>query len=183
MPHVLTPGELLEQKFLENAPPRFQDIYMKVDVDFHNPGQEYTVTIKLYDSETDEPIQWREPAPKVRVTYYADGESKQSVMDVILNFDGNKNVGSFTGDLKNWKWEDYLLIGMEFGGLTVNYTFRSINSETQTEFVDALRVDEMRKVSLLSYKTCAEGDNQIWGKGYSGSGEILAIRSGHAFQG
>lgn len=156
---------------------------MKVNVDFHNPGEKYTVTIKLYDSETDEPLQWRQPAPKVRVTYYADEESKQTVMDVTLDFDGNKMIGFFVGDLANWEWKDFLLIGMEFRALTVNYTFRSINIETQTEILDALRVEEMRKVSLLSYKTYVEGDNQIWGNGYSGRGEILAIRSGQSFQG
>lgn len=59
---------------------------------------------------------------------------------------------------------------MQFEELTVNYIPGSSDDEIENGPVEALRVDEMRRVCLLSHKTYAAGDEQIWGKRYFGRG-------------
>ena len=58
------------------------------------------------------------------------------------------------------------------------HTLDPIHDKRDTGPVDELRVEEMRKVALLSHKTYAAGDDQIWGKKYGGRGESLVIENG-----
>lgn len=105
MREVFTAWELLEKRFLAGALEPFPDIYMKFDVHFHNPGHKYTVTIQLHDCEDDKQLQWAEPEPHVKVTCFADEESKQRVMVVGFKFNEEKTTASFEDDLVNWKWK------------------------------------------------------------------------------
>ncbi|KAI7969793.1 hypothetical protein EIK77_006741 [Talaromyces pinophilus] len=180
MPELFTAGQLLEREFLATAEEPFPDIYMKFDVHFQNPGHMYRVTIQLYDCKTDNQAQWVEPEPHVQVTYFADEESKKDERVVPLKFDDEKTTASFEDDLVNWEWNDFLLIGMEFPQWTINYTLVSSKDEFEIGPPDELRVEEMRRVSLLSHKTYAPGDKQIWGKRYSGRGQSLVIENGHS---
>ncbi|RAO67070.1 uncharacterized protein BHQ10_003082 [Talaromyces amestolkiae] len=171
MPQILTLGEQFEQRFHDNAPDRFGDIYMKFEVHFEDTGHEYTVMIGLYDCDTDDQLRWVEPAPQIRVKHYAD-RLIQTEFNVKLEIDNDKYLAVFDGDLDDRGWSECLLIVMEFEGDTVKYEFDS----------HELFVEETRVVTLLSHKTFTSGAQQIWGKDYIGCGKSLAIKDGHSLE-
>lgn len=177
MPQILTLGEQFEQSFHDNAPDRFDDIYMKFEVHFEDTEHEYTVMIELHDCATDDQLQWAEPAPQIRVKHYAD-RSIQTEFDVELDFDHEKYLAVFDGDLDDRGWRECLLIVMEFEGGTVKY-----EPDDCDELLDeAIFVEERRVVTLLNHKTFTAGAQQIWGRDYIGRGKSLAIKDGHSLE-
>ncbi|KAE8551771.1 hypothetical protein EYB25_005661 [Talaromyces marneffei] len=179
---MFTPGELLEKQFLADAPPRFPDVYMQFDVDFLKEENQYLykVTIKLHHCEMQDTVHWVKPEPPVRVIYYTDEESTRTVKEFRLKFDDKRVTASFYDSLTDREWKRFILIGMEFDEMRINYTLDFIDNDTQTALGDEMAIEEMRKVSLLSYKKYKEGHEQIWGTRYSGLKESLGIVGGHS---
>jgi hypothetical protein len=167
VPQLPGPVELLQQ-FHANAPPRSEDIAMDFKVVFHDERYAYKVTIQLCDHETGHIQKWAAPIPEVCVTYYTDGQLTK-VEHLELEFVHNQaEYTAFFEDDLDFRWERFLFIGLEFGPGTIRYYNR-----TQEGEVEELMIQEMRKVSLLSSKTYANGPNQIWGRTYSGRGTYL----------
>lgn len=72
--------------------------------------------------------------------------------------------------------EDFLIIGLKFDGWAIEFTMDCIDNKIPQR-LDGLKIEEMRKISLLSFKTCEEdrdgGSNKIWGTRYYGRGKYI----------
>lgn len=166
------PGEIIEREFLAVASEDSKDMDMDFEVLFGDPvGKYVTVKIKLYLVDTNRSAQWAGPPPEVQVTWYRDKEEDHITQTVQLTFDQEFLTAFFHTSLEGWVWKDFLLIGMEFEAVTINYTCGPNGTLAGT-------IWEMRRVTLLSTKTYAEGDKQIWGKKYVGRGKSLGIEGG-----